>query len=824
MTDLLEVTMPTELDRFFEFKCRKGFDALGLSGKEYEDRLNYEIACIKKMGFSGYLLIVQDLLNWASRNDILCGPGRGSAAGSLVCYVLGITKADPIVHGLIFERFLNPDRISMPDIDMDFEIDRREEVVEYVKQVYGKDKVARITTFSEMQPKGAIRDVARVMEVPYVEADKIAKSIDESKTLYENVESNTDFIDLIGKDEVFEQSADIAAKLEGNIRHSGVHAAGVVIGDKSLSDYMPVYTSKKTEDNLTQFAMGDVEEVGLIKFDFLGLKNLSIIHMCMDLIRERHGTKINLDDLTNSLDDPLVYKLFANGDTTNVFQFESDGIKRCLKRIEPTRFDDIVAMNALYRPGPLDSGMLDDFIKRKNDPSLVEYPDPAMEEHLENTYGLYIYQEQLMKLCEVVAGYTLSDADNMRKIVGKKLLDKMKAEREKFVSGCLKNGVSRSEADMMFNDIEKFGRYSFNRSHSVAYSIIAYWTAWFKVHYPVEFMTSVLSYESGEKDKLFTYINEARTMGIEFLPPDINKSIERFSIEDNKIRYALGSLEGVGVDTAKEIIEKRKKHGDFFSVRGVIELCDNRKVTSQVIENLVKSNALSSFGIDKSKMLALIAPSIEFKKKRKMKEMKDQLALFKRELDLADLKITEYERPPKSERDKYEMEALGFYLFENPLKEHYPLIKQHTTHTLLEVKNREVDASDAKNIVIAGYVNSIKVVKRKSDGAPLAFVKLSDGMCEVEVCVFTREYAEFGSKIKKNELIFFKGYFKDSDGNGQLAAKSATLLDELPKLKTDKSFINMTTGNGHKISFEVRCNQDYINYISNEFENVKEGI
>ena len=815
--------MSKELDDYFEFKCRKGFDGLGLTGEEYNTRLDYEISCIKKMGFSGYLLIVQDLLNWATRNDILCGPGRGSAAGSLVCYVLGITKADPIKHGLIFERFLNPDRISMPDIDMDFEIDRREEVVDYVKTVYGVDKVARITTFSEMQAKGAIRDVGRAMDLPYIDGDTMSKALIDG-TVRENIDSNPDFTNILDENDKFQEVADLAARLEGNIRHSGIHAAGVVIGDRPLNDYMPVYTSKKTGDNLTQFAMNEVEEVGLIKFDFLGLKNLSIVHLTQRLIKAGHGIKIDLDKLTNTLDDPKVYELFANGDTTNIFQFESGGMKKYLRRLKPNCFEDICALNALYRPAGIDSGIIDDYVARKNDPSLIEYPHECMEPYFKGTLGLMVYQENQMKLCEKLAGYTLAESDTIRKYIGKKKMKELKKERPKFVKGCMKKGLSRAKSEALFDDLEKAGRYSFNASHSVAYSLIAYWTAWFKVHYPLEYMTAVLSYEMDNKEDLFTYVNEAKKMGIEFLPPDINKSMPKFSIEDGKIRYALSAIECIGLETSEEIVEKRKRKGDFFSVRGVIELTNSKRVTSQVAEVLIKSGAMDSFSMSRDYMLALVEPSITFKKKKALKDRKHQLMLFERVLDIKDFELDDYEKSPKSDIDQYESDALGFYLFDNPLQDHEETIAQHSTYTLAQVKDCEVAKEDSKHVVVGGYIASVKKLKRKKDGAPMAFLQLSDGMNEIEVCIFTREYGRLSGMAKKNEIILFKGQFKKSDTGGQVVAKNATLVNTLPKLKTNKNFFNITTENGDRFIFETKEKLNYLPKLTKTFKQIKEGM
>ena len=813
--------MSNELDQYFEFKCHKGFDSLDLSGDEYKERLDYEIKCIKKMGFSGYLLIVQDLLAWAKRNDILCGPGRGSAAGSLVCYVLGITQVDPIKHGLLFERFLNPDRISMPDIDMDFEIDRRDEVVQYVKKLYGRNKVARITTFSEMQAKGALRDVSRALGLPYQDGNDLAKTIT-SGTIKENMSSNADLIALM-KTPKLKETVELANRLEGNIRHSGIHAAGVVIGDISLNEYMPVYTSRKDEnDNLTQFVMEDVEAVGLIKFDFLGLKNLSIVHMAQDMVRERHNIKVNLDDLTNTLDDPKVFELFANGDTTNIFQFESDGMKRYLRALKPTCFEEISAMNALYRPGPLDSGMLDDFIKRKNNPSEIKYCSESMVEHLKETYGVMPYQEQIMKLCQVVAGYTLSEADNVRKAIGKKVMSKLKKERSRFVSGCVKNGMSKTVAGELFDDIEKFGNYSFNKSHSCAYSIIAYWTAWFKVHYPLEYMTSVLSYEMNNKEDLFKCVSEARRVGIEFLPVDVNKSQAKFSIEGDAIRYALGAVEGVGVDTGEEIIKNRKKHGDYSSVRSVIELNDSRKATTQVNENLIKAGAFDFIGQDRSYMLASVGQMAAFKKKRMLREKKHQLLLFERVLDLNDMEPDEYRRPSQNEIDQYEAEALGFYLFDDPLKDYRNLIYAITTHSPGQIKRADVSI-DCDDIKIAGYINSIKNVKRKRDGAPMAFIKLSDGIDEVDVCVFTAAYKKLGDMLKQNELIMFAGNFQSEGDGGKLIAQDASLLKEMPKLERSDKFFTFNLKDGNVIKLEARENTSYIPKVNKIFNEYKGG-
>ena len=1080
--------MSKELDLYFEFKCKKGFDSLGLEGKEYQERLDYEIACIKKMGFSGYLLIVQDLLAWAKRNDILYGVGRGSAAGSLVCYVLRITQIDPIKHGLIFERFLNPDRVSMPDVDLDFEIDRREEVVDYVKDVYGESRVARITTFSEMQAKGAIRDVARAMDLPYMEGDKLSKLINMG-TIAENLETNDDFKDAVKNFPHFKEPLAVASKLEGNIRHRGQHAAGVVIGDKDLKEYMPVYTSKKTGDNLTQFAMNEVESVGLIKFDFLGLKNLSIIHMAQNLIKERHGVDVNLDDLTNSLDDEKVFQLFANGDTMNIFQFESGGMRRYLRRLKPDCFDDIVAMNALYRPSGLDcihedaiilrrkqrdprnnrrhgmqymgstikqlyddwtkfeslpnkgrrklkiisvdtagnfienkinkvmkkgilpivnvtvathynayygntrstqtlratenhevltlegfkkikelrvgdyiainnrydgikkritvekhiagtqnfrnicfreyryecvlcdwkggsldvnhldenkfednspenlswmcpnhhrmftegnisadeikdargkhllprtdfvryaqiidmqdggnaecydisvegpnnnyvadnfvvhnSGIIDDFIARKNDPSLTEYPHECMEPYLKGTFGLMVYQEDQMKICQILAGYTAAEADNVRRAIGKKKMKELKKERPKFVKGCMKKGLSKQKAEDLFDDLEKAGRYSFNASHSCSYSVIAYWTAWFKLYYPLEYMTSVLTYEIETKDDLFNYINEARKMGINFLPPDVNKSQPKFTIEDGDIRYALGAIECIGFDTSQEIVAKREQHGDYTSVRSLIEFTDSKKVTTQVVESLVKSGAFDHIDQPRSYMLATVEPASTFKKKKMAKEKKHQLALFERVLELDDMEPQDYIRPSKSESDKYEMEALGFYLFDNPLQNYVDLINRMSTHTLKQIKECEIGEHSTKNIVVGGYISGYKEVKRKVDGKPMAFLDLSDGLTDIKVCVFTKAFGEFGDHLGANELIMFRGQFKESEfGEGEVIANKATLLDDLPRAEDDGSIYNFKTADGSKLLYQANEKKPFMQDVGKIFKNFSEG-
>ncbi|RUM27846.1 MAG: DNA polymerase III subunit alpha [Aquifex sp.] len=728
--------------------------------KEYWERLEYELEVINKMGFAGYFLIVQDFINWAKKNDIPVGPGRGSAGGSLVAYAIGITDVDPIKHGLLFERFLNPERVSMPDIDVDFCQDNREKVIDYVRNKYGHDNVAQIITYNVMKAKQTLRDVARAMGLPYSTADKLAKLIPQGdvqgtwlsleemyKTPVEELlqkygQHRTDIEDNVKKfrqmceeNPEIKQLVETALKLEGLTRHTSLHAAGVVIAPKPLSDLVPLYYDKDGEV-ATQYDMVQLEELGLLKMDFLGLKTLTELKLMKELIKERHGVDINFLELP--LDDPKVYKLLQEGKTTGVFQLESRGMKELLKRLKPDNFDDIVAVLALYRPGPLKSGLVDTYIKRKHGKEPVEYPFPQLEPVLKETYGVIVYQEQVMKMSQILAGFTPGEADTLRKAIGKKKADLMAQMKDKFIQGAVERGFPEDKIRKLWEDIEKFASYSFNKSHSVAYGYISYWTAYVKAHYPAEFFAVKLTTEKND-NKFLNLIKDAKLFGFEILPPDINKSDVGFTIEgESKIRFGLARIKGVGEETAKIIVEARKKYKQFKGLADFISKVKNRKINKKVIEALVKAGAFDFTKKRREELLAKVTSS--------------EKALFTAQSSLFG---TPKEEVEELDPLKLEKEVLGFYISGHPLDNYEKLLKnRYTPIEDLEEWDRESEA------VLAGVITELKVKKTKN-GDYMAVFNLLDRTGIIECVVFPGVYEESKDLIEEDKVVVIKGFLDE---------------------------------------------------------------
>ncbi|NTV81414.1 MAG: DNA polymerase III subunit alpha, partial [Candidatus Aminicenantes bacterium] len=564
---------------------------------EYEDRLKREIKLIEAMEFEGYFLIVWDLIKAAREKGIPVGPGRGSAAGSLLAYALEITEIDPIEYDLLFERFLNPERISLPDIDMDFCGRRRQEMIEYVTNKYGQDNVCQIITFGTMAARGAIRDVGRVLEVPLPEVDRIAKMIPFAvdATIAEALKSVPELKALRDRNSKIAQLLAIAQKIEGQVRHPSIHAAGIVITPKPLVEYLPLYQSVKGEVT-TQFPMGDVEALGLLKMDLLGLRNLTVIDDAIELIRKETSLVIGINRLP--LDDAPTFDVFKAGNTDGVFQFESPGMKDLLRRFRPEEFRDLIALNALYRPGPLKSGMTDEFIHRRNHPERIAYELPELEPILKETRGIIVYQEQVMRIATDLAGFTLAGADLLRKAMGKKDKETMKAQKQKFVQGAKKKGIASAKADKIFEQIKEFAEYGFNKSHSAAYAFLAYQTAYLKAHYPVHFLAALLTSEAerGATPQVVKYIGECHEMGIQVLPPDINKSEFRFTVEGGDLRFGLAAVKGIGQAAVEELVATRKKTGGFRSPFDLFREHDTKVLNRKAVESLIKAGAFDSLG------------------------------------------------------------------------------------------------------------------------------------------------------------------------------------------------------------------------------------
>ena len=764
---------------------RQKLEQRGLSEeaqKPYWERLEYELKVITEMGFAGYFLIVADFISYAKKNGIPVGPGRGSAAGSLVAYALDITEIDPLPYGLLFERFLNPERKSMPDIDTDICMARREEVLKYVVHKYGgKEHVAQIITFGKMQARAVVRDVGRALDMPYQEVDKIAKLIPPilNITLKEAIESEPQLKELAEQDPKVKQLLEIAQLLEGLPRHASTHAAGVVISDdKPLVYYLPLYRGSKGEV-VTQFDMKGVEKVGLIKFDFLGLKTLTVIQKALDLIEKHKGIKLDLSSIP--LDDKPTYKLLCKGDTAGVFQLESSGMRELLRRLKPSCFEDLIALIALYRPGPLESGMVDDFINRKHGKTPIQYPLPQLEPILKETYGVILYQEQVMRIAVKLAGYTLGQADILRKAMGKKKPELMAAERSRFVEGAVKNGVPREKAEYIFNLIEKFAGYGFNKSHSTAYALIAYRTAYLKTHYPLEFMAALLTCEMGSMDEVVKYVIACQDRGIEILPPDINKSELDFIVEDGKIRFSLAAIKNVGTAAVPYILKAREE-GPFKSFIDFCERVDLKKVNKRVIEALIKAGAFDSLGHKRAQLMMALSEVMERAQMKKQQSNALQLSLFdlsggpqKETIELPD--IDEWS---EDVRLAYEKEALGFYLTGHPLKGYEKTLKELSNTDTEELKN----LADRAPVMLGGIITELKETSSRK-GERMAFITLEDLRGKVEVIIFSNLYREARECFTSDQPIFITGHLsKDENAVKVIADKVCFLAEAREKLKT----------------------------------------
>jgi DNA polymerase-3 subunit alpha len=730
--------------------------------KEYRERLDYEINVINQMGFAEYFLIVQDFINYAKKNGIPVGPGRGSAGGSLVAYCLRITEVDPLRHGLLFERFLNPDRISMPDIDVDFCMERREKVIDYVKQKYGEDSVAQIITFNFMKSKMVIRDVARTLGFPYQEADKIAKMIlpgpiqGSTLTIDENLEAHPDFKKLYETDEKVRELLDLARKLEGSARHTGIHAAGIVIAPGPLDEYVPVYRDKDG-NRATQFEMKTLEQLGLVKMDFLGLKTLTELDYMKKLIKERHGIDIDYNSLP--FDDENVFKLLQSGRTIGVFQLESKGMQDLLVRLKPSNLDEIIAILALFRPGPLMSGMVDEYIERKHGRKPIEYPFEEVKDILKETYGLIVYQEQIMFMSNILSGFTMAEADTLRKAIGKKNPEVMAKMKGRFIGGAVERGFSKEKVEKLWDDIEKFASYSFNKSHSTAYAYLTYWTAWVKTYYPEEFFAVKLSTENNDS-KFLNLLLDMENFNIKLLPPDVNKSIPEFAIEEkSQIRFGLSRIKGIGEEVAKSIVEERK-NGPFVDIFDFCERFDTKVANKKVLESLIKAGAFNFEGIDRGILLENVEKAITTGQKARDSKSAGQNSLFAlTTTPVVNVKHT-YENGTKlteKEKLKLEKEVLGFYLSGHPLNAYKKELKGKVLKIsqIIESAFGDKTFQSGSKIKIAGVIDEIKYKKTKS-GATMVVFQISDETGQMDVRAFP-EKLENKELLQDDNIVILEG-------------------------------------------------------------------
>ena len=762
-----------------EQSLSKKISDIKIKNKEpYIKRIKNELDVILKMGYSGYFLIVSDFVTWAKKNTIPVGPGRGSGAGSLVAYVLNITDIDPIKYDLLFERFLNPERVSLPDFDIDFCMDKRDSVIDYVAKKYGRDKVSQIITYGTMAAKAVVRDVGRVLQYPYPFVDQIAKLIpfEIGITLNKALEDQ-ELKKLYNSDDDVKEILDMAMILEGLPRNAGTHAGGIVISPKKLIHYTPLYRDTHTSSLLTQLDKDDVEEIGLIKFDFLGLRTLTVIENAIKIINRNKDTdeQFRLDEIT--LDDEETFQLLRKQKTNGVFQLESRGLKDIIKRLKPDKFDDLVALVALYRPGPLQSGMVDDFIDRKNGAN-VEYLHPLIEDVLRPTYGVILYQEQVMKIAQVLAGYSLGSADILRRAMGKKKFEEMKQQREIFVSGATKNNVDKKQAEYIFDLMEKFAGYGFNKSHSVAYALIAYQTAFLKTHYKEAYIAAVLSSDMDNTEKVVRFVRECEYMNITLNPPNINLSDYSFSVTDNnKIIYGLGAIKGIGNAIIDIILDERKRNGDFNSLDNLLKRCGANKINKRVIEALIKSGSLDTFGETRSSLLFSYPESMKMADQNAKNILQGQKDIFGFSEEYSKvISIEKKEEWPTIKKLSYERDVLGFYLTGHPIKEYKNEIKDIISNDLYSIKNNYQGKSRKGTLFkVAGVINSIRI-RTTSTKDKLAQINLGDGTDNLDVIA---NNSLLNESINRDDIVIIEGTLRIDDYTNRLSfrAKSINTLE-----------------------------------------------
>ena len=758
----------------------------------YSDRLRIELDCIKQMGFPGYFLIVADFINWAKDQGIPVGPGRGSAAGSLVAYSIRITDIDPLPYNLLFERFLNPERISMPDIDVDFCQDRREEVIQYVTEKYGRDKVCQIITFGTMSARSVIRDVGRAMDLTYGEVDRIAKLVPEvlGITLDKAMAQEPKLKELAEADPRVKELLEIALRLEGLARHASTHAAGVVVAPDVLEEFCPVYKDQKNGSLTTQYSMKYVEKIGLVKFDFLGLKNLTVIHNAVRLIRQGKDPKFDITTLRD--DDKASYDLVSAGNTTGVFQLESSGMKEMLTKLKPSCFEDVIAACALYRPGPLGSGMVDDFIDRKHGRKKVVYDLPQLEPILKDTYGVIVYQEQVMQIARTLGGYSLGGADLLRRAMGKKDPAEMAKQRDIFLEGAEKGKVDLKKAGAIFDLMAKFAEYGFNKSHSAAYALVAYQTAYLKAHYPVEFMAALLTEDMGSTDKVVKNIADCREMGIQVLPPDINASDRSFRVLGNSIRFGLGAVKNVGESAIEAIIEGRTD-GEFKDIYDFCERVDLRRVNKRVVEALIKCGAFDSTGGRRAQLMAGLEDVMLLGQKIQQERESAQVSLFGTAEIVKGSANGKGHLPDVPEWDEklllnFEKEALGFFITGHPLGRYEQDIKRLASTDTSAMG----ELADKSEVRLCGIVVGLKELLTKK-GDRMAFVTLEDLLGSVEVVVFADIYATAVEYLKSDDPILVTGVLDVGEKANKVIATTIVPFREVLEKGTSRVTVTLKT-------------------------------
>lgn len=751
--------------------------------EEYQHRLTTELAVLNAMGYAGYFLVVWDIINFARSRKIPVGPGRGSAAGSLVAYALRITDIDPLTYNLIFERFLNPERVSLPDIDMDFCMNRRGEVINYVIEKYGKEHVCQIITFGTLGAKAAIRDVGRVMDFPYAEVDKMAKLVPTQLniTLKDALEQEPDLQKMVNEEPGKKELMDTAMALEGLARHASTHAAGVVISQKPLMEHVPLYKTSNDEV-VTQYTMTDLEKVGLVKFDFLGLKTLTMIDDAVKLVHASQSADAQLDIQNLPIDDPATYALLSSGKTPGIFQLESSGMRNLLVKIKPSTFEDLIAILALYRPGPLESGMVDDFITRKRDPSQIVYEPPELEPILKETYGVIVYQEQVMAITNQLAGFSLGQADLLRRAMGKKNHDEMAKHKSLFISGGKEKGIPEKLAEKIFDQMAFFAGYGFNKSHSAAYALITYQTAYLKAHYPTEFMAALLTSEMGNTDKMVGYFTECRELDLKILPPDANQSMKNFSVVPEGIRFGLAAIKNVGENAVDIVLAARDQDGPFTSF---IDFCcrlDSHKVNKRVLEGLIKVGAYDTMGTSRASLFHVLDQTMDHAATVQRNTRQGQTSLFDMapedtstsQTDSFGFVIPQKPEWPQKELLQYERELTGFYITAHPLNRHRMAIAHFSTCSTQSLR----EMKEEREIKICGVISSIKITTTKK-GNRMAYVQLEDLQGTVEVIIFPEAFKAHEEMLKPDSVIRITGSVDLMENGARIKATRVELVPQL---------------------------------------------
>ena len=802
--------------------------------EEVIERLNYELSVIEKMGYVEYFLITWDFINYAKENNIMVGPGRGSAAGSIVAYTLKITDIDPIKYSLLFERFLNPERVSMPDIDIDFCYERREEVIDYVKHKYGEDHVAQIITFGTMGAKAAIRDVGRVLDIPYNKVDKIAKEIPFAlgMTIDKALDTNPNLRELYENDAETKEIIDISKSIEGMLRHASTHAAGVVISKKPVDEYVPLY--KHQDAITTQFTMTTLEELGLLKMDFLGLRTLTVIRDALDLIEKNYGKKIDVSKM--DYDDAKVYELLSSGNTLGVFQLESAGMRSFMKQLKPDNFEDIVAGISLYRPGPMDS--IPTYIENKNNPDKVKYIHESLRPIMEVTYGCLVYQEQVMQVVRDLGGYSYGRSDLVRRAMGKKKMDVMEEERQYFIygkkdedgnveiPGCISNGIPEDVANKIFDDMIDFAKYAFNKSHAAAYGVLSYETAYLKAHYPVEFMAALITSVMGNTDKVVEYIRECNALGIDVLKPDINKSFGKFSVEGNNIRFGLAAVKNVGVNVINNIIDEREINGTFTDFVDLVKRLDSKDTNKRVLESLIKCGAFDNISQNRASLMAGYESLLDSISMDRKKNIQGQISLFdsfgtsnetEQFQDIYTMpKREEYE---ERERLNLEKEVLGMYVSGHPLSQYKEELERKTSIDNGKLNSLKEDEEaffslDDREVIMGGMVvnKTIKTTKRNDI---MAFIELEDLYGTIEVIVFPQILQRYNAILNEDSIIYVKGRLNIKEGENAkiIANEFKDINDNIDFGENKKYTAKKTSKTGLYLKIDSFSNNDLLDRI-----------